>query len=101
MAHYYGRLQGGRGETTRLGTKNAGITSNLSTWDFHTITRLYWDELNQRDNLLVRVHTVAGGKGVVLYDGPLDDLFDSAKQREAFVRHAGAWLTDGDKYALP
>lgn len=32
MAHFYGNMQGGRGETTRTGTKSSGITAHVRTW---------------------------------------------------------------------
>ncbi len=31
MSHYYGSLQGGRGEVTRTGTKGSGIRATLKT----------------------------------------------------------------------
>jgi hypothetical protein len=33
MAALYGRLQGGRGEATRTGTKSSGIHATLETWE--------------------------------------------------------------------
>ena len=32
MAHFYGILQGSRGEVTRLGTKNTGIGATLASY---------------------------------------------------------------------
>ena len=32
MSHFYGSMQGGRGETTRTGTKNSGITAHARTY---------------------------------------------------------------------
>ena len=33
MAHFYGSLQGSRGETTRLGTKNSGMEVVAASWE--------------------------------------------------------------------
>jgi hypothetical protein len=32
MSDYYGYLQGNRGEATRCGSKNSGITAHLRSW---------------------------------------------------------------------
>ena len=34
MSHFYGSMQGGRGETTRTGTKNSGLSAHVRGWDF-------------------------------------------------------------------
>lgn len=33
MAHFFGKLIGGRGETTRLGTKASGLQATAQGWD--------------------------------------------------------------------
>ena len=33
MAHFYGEMQGSRGNTTRCGTKASGITAHVRGWD--------------------------------------------------------------------
>ena len=33
MAHFYGTTQGHRGEATRCGTKNSGLTATANGWD--------------------------------------------------------------------
>jgi len=32
MAHFYGTLQGNRGEATRMGTKNSGVDTVAASW---------------------------------------------------------------------
>jgi hypothetical protein len=32
MAHFYGAIQGGRGRTTRAGTKNSGLEAMVRGW---------------------------------------------------------------------
>lgn len=38
MAEYYGRLQGNRGEATRMGTAGSGIMVAAETWDSRVVT---------------------------------------------------------------
>ena len=33
MAHFYGTVQGNKGETSRIGSKNSGITAKAYGWD--------------------------------------------------------------------
>ena len=33
MAHFYGKLQGSKGEATRVGTKNSGLSTDALSWD--------------------------------------------------------------------
>ncbi len=33
MAQFYGNVQGNRGEATRMGTKNSGMTAHIRGWD--------------------------------------------------------------------
>src|SRR5262249_13144506 len=40
MAHFYGRLQGSRGEATRCGTKSSGIAATVRSWDGNLTTIL-------------------------------------------------------------
>ena len=40
MAALYGKLQGSRGEVTRLGSKSSGIRSKLETWEGSVTTVL-------------------------------------------------------------
>jgi len=37
MAHFYGELQGNRGETTRCGTKDSGMYAHIRGWDIGVI----------------------------------------------------------------
>lgn len=71
MAHFYGTLQGSRGESTRCGTKTSGMEAIAASWD--GAVRTY---LSERDGVthafvcLIPWH----GHGVtrVLYSGPVN-----------------------------
>lgn len=41
MSHFYGSLHGSRGEATRCGTKNSGLTTTAASWSGAVQTRLY------------------------------------------------------------
>jgi hypothetical protein len=72
MAHFYGTIQGARGEASRLGGKNSGLTTVAASWKGAVETSLYVDD-HGVDCALVRTKKWRGcGKDVILYDGPID-----------------------------
>ena len=58
MAHFYGKLQGNRGETTRLGSKSSGITSTINGWGIGVTTKIEFSELLNTD--IVHVYHTKG-----------------------------------------
>lgn len=70
MAHFYGRMQGQRGEATRCGSKLSGITTTAASWNGAVRVELY--EHNGVDHARVEL-TPWHGKGTsrALYDGPV------------------------------
>jgi hypothetical protein len=44
MAHFYGRLHGSRGETTRCGTVASGISVSVNGWNLGIDVRMFVDE---------------------------------------------------------
>ena len=49
MSHYYGTLQGSRGEATRQGHKSSGIRTNTACWSGTIFTRLWYNEETEED----------------------------------------------------
>lgn len=49
MSHYYGRLQGHRGEATRCGTKKSGVRVVARSWNIEARTDIKWSEALQAD----------------------------------------------------
>ena len=43
MAQYYGRVQGNRGEATRLGTQDSGMDALAASWDGCIRTHIWYD----------------------------------------------------------
>ena len=71
MAHFYGTVQGGRGQATRLGHKTTGMYVTASTWE-QTVT-VQLSVHNDVDWCSVSVNRLT------LYDGPLADMTDLGK----------------------
>jgi hypothetical protein len=73
MSHFYGTLQGARGEATRCGTKASGITTHAAGWQGAIRVDVFVDE-DGRDSFTV--HLVpwqsSGGQIVELASGRLD-----------------------------
>ena len=44
MSHFYGTMQGSRGQATRCGTKNSGMEVVAAAWGGAIRTMLYVDE---------------------------------------------------------
>ena len=43
MAHFYGTLDGTRGQATRCGTKISGLTTRAASWDGSIVTEIWYD----------------------------------------------------------
>lgn len=54
MSHFYGTLQGTRGEATRCGSKGSGMTATAAGWGGAIETRLWHDEKAGVDRFEVR-----------------------------------------------
>lgn len=70
MSHFYGTLQGSRGEATRGGSKGSGIASYTASWEGAVHTQLW-----ENDGVdMCRVELVpwhGHGTNQVLYIGPV------------------------------
>lgn len=67
MAHFYGRIQGNRGEATRCGSKNSGINATVESWS--TILRTRQNTLDGSDRAAV---TLTTKHGLPLFRGVFD-----------------------------
>lgn len=59
MAHFYGDLQGNRGEATRCGSKDSGIRSHVRGWNVGCLATCFTDDQG-RDCVGI---TVTSGSG--------------------------------------
>ena len=73
MAHFYGKLQGSRGEATRCGTKSSGVETVAASWQGSVVVRLHHDESRDQDIATVELRPWDGGKGIskLLFKGPV------------------------------
>lgn len=70
MSHFYGTLQGTRGEATRCGTKNSGMVTHCASFKGAVRCRAYIDDgidMVQVDIVPWQGH----GDFRLLYDGPI------------------------------
>jgi|SaaInlLV_10m_DNA_2_1039722.scaffolds.fasta_scaffold241269_1 hypothetical protein len=44
MGHFYGEIQGNRGEATRMGTKKSGFRAHIRGWHIGVRVRLHVDD---------------------------------------------------------
>ena len=63
MSHFYGVLQGSRGEATRCGTRRSGIVTTAAGWGGCIRVHVYHDETTGEDRFVVAQDTWQG-KGV-------------------------------------
>jgi hypothetical protein len=61
MAQYYADIQGNRGEATRMGTKNSGLSGHIRGWDVGARVTMRWNELKEEDE--VSIELTGGSNG--------------------------------------
>lgn len=71
MAHFYGSVQGARGEASRLGHKSSGMATTAASWKGSVHTYLY--EEGGVDMCRVELRPWNGaGVNRLLYEGPIN-----------------------------
>jgi hypothetical protein len=61
MAHFYGEIQGNRGEATRMGTKDSGFRGHIRGWHVGGSINCYYNESKDRDE--VSIYATKGSNG--------------------------------------
>ena len=61
MSHFYGNMQGSRGETTRCGTKHSGHACHIRGWDSGIRVYAHYNETTGKDEF--SVYMTAGSNG--------------------------------------
>ena len=96
MAHFYGTIQGARGEASRLGHKSSGLTVKAASWQGAVLTVLSHVDGRDWATVYLTRHRGAGiGIDRTLYDGPID----GRKVRKARAKTTAA-LVDAANEAL-
>jgi hypothetical protein len=49
MAQFYANIQGNRGEATRMGTKNSGLSGHIRGWNIGAKVVMSYDEKTGKD----------------------------------------------------
>ena len=61
MSHFYSVIQGNRGQATRCGTKNSGVTATAASWTGAIRTDLWYspeDDVNRYTVVMIPWHGV-------------------------------------------
>lgn len=61
MAHFYASIKGNRGETTRMGSKDSGISGHIRGWDTGVRVDIRHSAKDGKDHVLV--YRTAGSNG--------------------------------------
>ena len=61
MAHFYGEIQGNRGEATRMGTKNSGFRGHIRGWHIGVSIECSYNEELGKD--VIRIYKTGGSAG--------------------------------------
>lgn len=73
MSHFYGTLQGNRGEATRCGSKKSGIATHAASWSGCVHARLYHNRAEDSTDASVCLDQWhGGGRFAQLYVGPVN-----------------------------
>lgn len=79
MAHFYGEIQGNKGEASRLGSKQSGFRTVAASWSGAIETYIYWDKDAKRNMFSVYLIPWGGssdGKRKLIAEGILDSAID-------------------------
>lgn len=78
MAHFIGYTKGHKGEASRLGTKESGMSVTAASWQGAVDVWLYHDKDTGRDMVRVSLKPWHGaGQHVDLYSGPVGGTLGS------------------------
>ena len=73
MAHFLGSVRGTRGEVSRLGGKDSGVSVTAASWQGAVVTRLYVDATTGKDFAVIELTPWHGrGASLEIYRGPVD-----------------------------
>lgn len=72
MAHFRGTIQGTRGEASRLGSKDSGLTVEAQSWQGKVTVQLAHDPATGIDSVIIELSKHHGqGRSMLLYNGPI------------------------------
>ena len=63
MAHFYGEIQGNRGEATRMGTQDSGFRGHIRGWHVGGSVNCHYNESKDRDEISIYATKGSNGGG--------------------------------------
>lgn len=84
MAHFYGTIQGSRGQASRLGGKASGLSTVAASWQGAVAVKLYEKDGTDFARVYLTTHNGAGTNRT-LYDGPVSGASKLSKARAAIA----------------
>lgn len=63
MAHFYGEIQGNRGEATRMGTQDSGFRGHIRGWHVGGSINCHYNESKDRDEISIYATKGSNGYG--------------------------------------
>ena len=83
MSHFYGEVQGARGEAHRTGHKSSGIRTTAKSFTTSVEVRYWWDDKKEQNMITITVKNLHTSQRLELYDGPEDSILVVNKLQEA------------------
>lgn len=75
MAQFRGIIRGNRGEASRLGSKDSGLTVEAQSWQGKVVVVLDTKDGVDTATITLQQHSNGRGhRGLVLYDGPVSGM---------------------------
>jgi hypothetical protein len=98
MSHFYGTLQGNRGEATRSGSRDSGVSVRAASWQGCGFASVYFNEDKQEDWVRLGVEPWQGqGRSKVFYDGPVDGSGELYSEESRLLSHVADEVTNKAK----
>lgn len=98
MSHFYGTLQGNRGEVTCGGSSDSGVSARAASWQGCGCADVYFNEDKQEDWVRLSVKPWHGrGRSKVFYDGPVDGSVDLYSEESRLLSHVVDEVTNKAK----
>lgn len=79
MARYQAKIQGSRGEASRLGTPKSGITAMARGWEGGAMVTL-WEGKDGKDHVSVTIGPHGNVSQKTILHGPIADLIQEAEE---------------------
>jgi hypothetical protein len=83
MGHFYGEIQGNRGEATRMGTKDSGFRGHIRGWHVGGSVNCHYNSSEDRDQ--VSIYATGGSSGYG--SDHLADVIETNSGKKIIINH--------------